>query len=339
MNPGRFHDLTAKYASLTIVVVGDFCLDLYLEIDPSKGETSIETGLPVHNVTRVRAQPGASGTILNNLVALGVGTVFPIGFAGADGNGFELHRALSAAPGARMDGFVQTSVRNTFTYCKPLLIHPGKPPQELNRLDTKNWSPTPEVVQHELRSRLEHCATRADAVIVLDQVDLASTGVVTPMLLDALHGLQRTRRDLLILADSRRGLADFPPLTFKMNAAELGAMTSLPLSATLEQIKAAASALAARNQRSVFISLSERGILGASPDGAVEHVEALPVHGEIDVVGAGDSVSANLATALASGANLREALELANAAASVVVHKLGTTGTASVPELQQALSL
>jgi bifunctional ADP-heptose synthase (sugar kinase/adenylyltransferase) len=57
------------------------------------------------------------------------------------------------------------------------------------------------------------------------------------------------------------------------------------------------------------------------------------VRGEIDVVGAGDAVSANLASALAAGASVPDALELANVAASVVIHKLGTTGTATVKEL------
>jgi bifunctional ADP-heptose synthase (sugar kinase/adenylyltransferase) len=59
----------------------------------------------------------------------------------------------------------------------------------------------------------------------------------------------------------------------------------------------------------------------------------LPVRGPIDIVGAGDAVTANLATALASGASLREAIELAVVASSVVIHQLGTTGTASVADL------
>ena len=42
-------------------MVGDFCLDRYLEIDPALAETSLETGLPVHNVVRVRSQPGGGG--------------------------------------------------------------------------------------------------------------------------------------------------------------------------------------------------------------------------------------------------------------------------------------
>ena len=82
MTPARFAEITDRYPSLRLALVGDFCLDRYLEIDPALAETSIETGLPVHNVVRVRSQPGGAGTILNNLVALGVGEVFPVGFRG-----------------------------------------------------------------------------------------------------------------------------------------------------------------------------------------------------------------------------------------------------------------
>ena len=108
MTSTSFLNLTSRYPRLRIALVGDFCLDRYLEIDPGKQETSIETGLPVHNVIRVRAQPGAAGTILNNLCALGVGAIYPIGFCGDDGEGFELRRALAARPGVRLDYFQQT---------------------------------------------------------------------------------------------------------------------------------------------------------------------------------------------------------------------------------------
>ena len=87
----------------------------------------------------------------------------------------------------------------------------------------------------------------------------------------------------------------------------------------------------------MFVSLSEHGIVGAQPDDHSENCPALPVSGEIDIVGAGDAVMANLTTALAAQADLGEALELANAAASVVVHKLGTTGTASISEISWKL--
>src|SRR5277367_5990139 len=99
MNSDTLQGIAARYSNLRIAVVGDFCLDRYLEIDPARAEISIETALPVYNVVRVRSQPGAAGTILNNLVALGVGQIFPVGFCGEDGEGYELLRALRSLPG------------------------------------------------------------------------------------------------------------------------------------------------------------------------------------------------------------------------------------------------
>ncbi len=84
--------------------------------------------------------------------------------------------------------------------------------------------------------------------------------------------------------------------------------------------------------------MAEEGLLGAEPGGGVHFVPALPVRGPIDVVGAGDAVTANLTAALASGSSLLEALTLANAAASIVIHQLGTTGTASVAQIEEILS-
>jgi bifunctional ADP-heptose synthase (sugar kinase/adenylyltransferase) len=79
--------------------------------------------------------------------------------------------------------------------------------------------------------------------------------------------------------------------------------------------------------------------VGADPSGAVEHVPALPLRGPIDIVGAGDAVTANLAAALAAGATLREAIELACTASSIVIHQLGTTGTATVEQLAELLGV
>jgi rfaE bifunctional protein kinase chain/domain len=335
MTHERFRSITSRYAGLRIAIVGDFCLDRYLEIEPDRSETSIETGLPVHNVVRVRAQPGGAGTILNNLAALGVGRIVPVGFCGDDGEGYELRRELARLPGVQLDHFVTSPQRRTFTYCKPLVIEPGHEPVELSRLDSKNWTPTPETLVQQLADGLRSIASEMDAMIVLEQVDHAETGVVTGGLLDVIAELAASRPDLPILADSRRGLAGWPGLSFKMNAAELAASLKPEAAGSLDlaMIKKVASALALRNVRPIFVTLTERGIVGAAPDGTVEHVPALPVRGPIDIVGAGDAVTANLATALPSGASLRESLELAAIASSVVIHQLGTTGTATVADL------
>ena len=337
MSPDRFQAITSRYASLRVAVAGDFCLDRYLEIDPTKEEISIETGLPVHNVTNVRSQPGAAGTILNNLVALGVGEILPVGFCGEDGEGFELRRSLLAWRGVKLDSFIETDLRRTFTYCKPLLLAPGKPSVELNRLDSKNWTPTPALLQGRLIDSLARVAAEVDAIILMDQVDLPETGVITSKLLEAIACLSRERPELLMLADSRRGLRGWPKVCLKMNGAELSALARLKKDPGLDEIKQTAAVLARQHQRHVFVTLSERGIVGALPGLEAVHVPALPVRGPIDIVGAGDSVTANLTAALASGASVQEACELSMAASSVVIHQLGTTGTASVAQIAEVL--
>lgn len=329
----RFKSITSQYPKLRIAVLGDYCLDRYLEIDPSRKEISIETGLPVHNVVNVRPQPGGAGTIVNNLSALGIGEIYPIGFAGCDGEGSELWDALQQVRGVRLNHFVRTKQRRTFTYCKPLIVEPGRPPVELNRLDSKNWTPTPAPVDEMLVKGLAEAVKSVDAVMVLDQVDVPETGVVTRRVLESIRDLAAARPEMHVLADSRRGLRGYPAVIFKMNASELSVLSGSSHELDLEATKTAAARLAQLNGRTVFISLAARGILGASSDGKVTHIHALPLRGEIDVVGAGDAVSANLAAALAARASIGESLELANAAASVVIHKLGTTGTASVPEI------
>ena len=328
MTSARFAEITRRYPQLRIGVVGDFCLDRYLEIDPARAEISIETGLPVHNVTRVRSQPGAAGTIVNNLVALGVGQMVVVGFCGEDGEGWELVRALRTLRGVTLDHFLQTPERATFTYTKPMLSG-----RELSRLDIKNWSPTPADFSERIAAQVRKVAEKVDAIVVMDQVSIDETGVVTKAVLAALGDVAARFPTLPILADSRRGLGKFPAVTFKMNAAELAELTG----ASAEDAAISAAALARERGKPVIVTLAERGLLGALPGGRTVIIPAWPVRGEIDVVGAGDSVTANAVAALAADASLEEALLIANAAASIVIHQLGTTGTASIAEIGRLL--
>lgn len=336
MSPDRFDAITSRYPSLRLVVAGDFCLDRYFEIDPARAEISIETGLEVYNVTSVRCQPGAAGTILNNLSALGIGTILPVGCCGEDGEGWELRRALLARPGVCLDFFETSRLRHTFTYSKPLVIRSGEPPRELNRLDLKNWLATPEVLQTSLITALRRALAGASGVILMDQVDLPETGVVTTRFRAEVGALKGAQPGLLVVGDSRQGLRGWPPVIFKMNARELGALTGREVS-SIPEVQGACAALARANRSPAFITLAELGIVGADADGHVGHVPAFPVTGPIDIVGAGDSVTANLTAALAAGASVLEAMELAMAAASVVIHQLGTTGTATVAQIRERI--
>lgn len=337
MTPSRLAEITARFAGLRVAVAGDFSLDRYFDIDPARAETSIETGLPVHNITRVRCSPGAAGNIVQNLGALGAGTIRPVGCCGDDGEGFELLRALRRVPGVHLDDFLQSADRVTFTYTKPLIHTPGRAPAELSRLDRKNWTPTPPGVDAALCAALEKIAPQLDALIVMDQSATPGTGIISPAVLATLQRLAAAHPSLLVLADSRHGLGHFPPFTFKMNAAEFALLTHGPAEATVDEIKNRAAQFAATNQRAIFITLAERGIVGALPGEPAQHAPAFPLRGEIDIVGAGDTVTATLTLALAAGATVPEALQLAQAAANVVIHQLGTTGTATPADLRPLL--
>ena len=121
-----------------------------------------------------------------------------------------------------------------------------------------------------------------------------------------------------------------------MNAAELARMVDAP-AAGPDATGRHAAELSSRSGQPVFVTLAESGIVGAAPGREPEHLPAHPVRGPIDIVGAGDAVTANLAVALAAEASVREAMELAMAAASIVIHQVGTTGTASVSQLAELL--
>jgi bifunctional ADP-heptose synthase (sugar kinase/adenylyltransferase) len=213
---------------------------------------------------------------------------------------------------------------------------------ELSRLDFKNWTPTPASLENQLCESIRSLINgkQVDAIILLEQVDAAQTGVLTTKVLAQIHELTQAHSQcigLIVLADSRRGLRDFPPFIFKMNAAELARLLNVENRFNLSEVREKAVELAKRQHHTVFITLAEDGMVGASPSGETAHVPALSLRGPIDIVGAGDAVTANLTLALASGASLTETLEIATAAASVVIHQLGTTGAATVPQISRLL--
>src|SRR5262245_3010489 len=174
---------------LRIGVVGDLFLDRYLDLDGALTEPSIETGLDAYQVTRVRSYPGALGTIVNNLAALGVGKILPVAFYGDDGEGYELQQAIDQMPAIEKGGLYVTPQRRTPTYTKPMLELAGEVPRELNRLDIKNRTPTPALTEQSILKLLKIHWDRVDAWIVLDQVSEPDCGVITRRVRDRIAEL------------------------------------------------------------------------------------------------------------------------------------------------------
>ncbi len=310
----------ARVPSLRIAVVGDLFLDRYLDIDGTLTEPSIETGLDAYQVVGVRAMPGAAGTVINNLVALGVGEVAPVSVIGWDGEGFELEQALKAMRGVTLHRLERTEGRRTPTYTKPMLSLPAQAARELNRLDIHPRTPLPAGVERQLLDSVEDSLPDFDAVAVLDQVSLPECGVVTARVRQALG-----RLPIPTLADSRYRIGEFRGVMLKPNEREC--LAAAP----------SAAELARRACGAVFMTRGERGILLAEPGGRTAEVPGYRVEGPVDPVGAGDSTTAGILCALAAGLSPEEAAAFGCLVASITVRKIGTTGTASPDELRAAL--
>ncbi len=319
---------------LSMAVVGDLFLDKYLDLDAGLTETSVETGLDAYQIVHVRCYPGAGGTVLNNLRALGVGKLHAVSVIGSDGEGFELLRALRARE-VETDGVIVRSDRMTPTYTKPMLSQATGPARELNRLDVKNRTPASPEQDREVIARLDAVVTRVDAVIVADQVTERNHGVVTDAVREHLAKMASRNSRVVFLADSRRHIGLFRNCLTKPNRSELqdaveapGAEKSGVAGAPHADVVAAAGRLSQQTGRAVYVTIGSDGIVYVDGE-SWQHVPGVPVAGPIDIVGAGDSTTAGIVSALCAGATPVQAARLGCLVASITIQQLGVTGTAT----------
>jgi bifunctional ADP-heptose synthase (sugar kinase/adenylyltransferase) len=307
-----------------IGVLGDLFLDRYLDLDASLTEPSVETGLDAYQVVRVRSYPGALGTVINNLAALGVGSIRPIAFYGDDGEGYELQQALAQLPAVQTRrGLLVAPSRRTPTYTKPILIRTGEQPRELNRLDIKNRTPTSLAVEKILIEYLDECWSEIDALIVVDQVSEQNCGVVTDRVRARLAELSAVTPSRFVLVDSRERIREFRNVCVKPNQREAAAFPGGP------------AAFAKSLGRHVFQTLGEDGIDLYAPEGARTQIPAYPINGPTDIVGAGDSTSAGIACAVMAGATFEQAAAFGNLVASITILQIGVTGTATPDQVRE----
>jgi bifunctional ADP-heptose synthase (sugar kinase/adenylyltransferase) len=322
----------------TVGVLGDLFLDRYLDIDPARDEPSVETGKVAYQVTRVRAYPGAAGTVINNLSALGVGRIYPIALIGDDGEGYELTQALKATRGVEWGGVQPCPGRRTPTYTKPMY---GT--EELNRLDIKNRVPTPDGGQDMILDLLDEAWPQFDALIVLDQVSEDECGVVTKRVRDRLAELAERDGDKFVLADSRERIGLFRNVCVKPNQREMCEAVN-PGRWENDETAAEDKALefaGHHSRRPVYCTLGANGIFIALPlvslatGAGGRRVPTYPVSGPIDICGAGDSCSAGITSAMVSGLTHEQAAAFGNLVASITIQQIGVTGTATPEQVRQ----
>jgi rfaE bifunctional protein kinase chain/domain len=339
MNQRRLDELLDQFPhNIHVLVAGDFFLDKYLIIDRQLSEVSLETGLEAYQVVDIRCSPGAAGTVTSNLRALGV-KVTALGVIGDDGQGHELKQSLTERD-VDIEPLIERADRFTPTYTKPMVRESDGREHEIQRLDIKNRSPLSAEVEDLVISRLRALVPQVDGVIVADQVQEANCGVITDRVRAEIGELALRHPRVVLAADSRTRTGLFQHVIVKPNAQEailavrphwVGKVNKEP---EMELARESGVELFRRNRKPVFLTVGAQGILLFTEAG-YEHIPAVPVSGEIDIVGAGDSVMAGIVSALCSGAEPGEAALLGNLVASITIQQIGTTGTATPAQVRE----
>jgi len=308
------------------LVVGDICLDRWCRYDPALSEPSRETGIPRIAVVGGESTPGAGGTIANNLVALGTGEVAVLGVMGADPHAYELRRALIAR-GIRYELCFPHPDFVTFTYTK--LLNITNQEEDQPRIDFVNTKPLPAEAEVELIRRLEEAAPAYNVLLVSDQAETGSGGVITAAVREALGRIAQREPEKVIWVDSRLRPEHFRGVILKPNEDEAqAACQRVGIGGFAGLREMTASPL-------LLVTHGPRGVLLLGADSSEEWVSTVAVEQPVDICGAGDSFSAGAAVAYSITRDAATAARFGNLVASVTIMKKGT-GTASPEELRAA---
>ena len=300
---GGLQTLLDRVRDVTVACVGDLMLDRYVYGEVSR--ISPEAPIPVLKTARTVAMPGGVGNVARNVASLG-GKVRLGAVVGSDAAGEELRGLLQA------EGRIEprlTSAQTVRTIVKTRFVSAG---QQLLRLDEEDAPGGAEASPEALDG--------AHAILLSDY----AKGVVSAQLIAAAHAAA-TRSGAPIIVDPKgRDFARYGPVDLiKPNASELAAATGMPTGSDAEVEAALAALLAACEARAVVVTRAGKGMSIARRGQAVAHVPGR-AREVFDVSGAGDTCLAALGLALATGADLEQAVALAILASGVVVGKSGT---------------
>ncbi|MCB9476752.1 MAG: hypothetical protein H6685_07755 [Deltaproteobacteria bacterium] len=329
LNVDELRRLLDAVAETRVGVLGDFCLDVYWFIDESGEELSLETGLPTRPVARQRCELGGAGNVARNMVAMGCRHVEVFGVVGPDVWGREMRRQFDEQ-GVRGAGlFTQDEDWATHAYVKP---HVGD--KESNRLDFGGFNRLRRQTAERLLAGAETALKDLDVLVINEQVTQGLHAGAD--FREGLKSLMRRSADKTFLVDSRHFSDVYPHASLVINEREAAGFIgrAYPPGASVSRDDAVHSAevFFTRNARPTFVTRGPRGLVLRDESGLHE-IPAIPVSGETDPVGAGDTMLAGVALTLAAGASPRVAAEFGNIAASITVRKLRRTGTATPAEI------
>ena len=311
MTPGRVRALLEAMRGVRVFVLGDVMLDEFLWGKVAR--ISPEAPVPVVEVTGQSFHLGGAANVAGNLRALG-GAAVLAGVVGEDGAADRLREALDGA--GVMAHLVVDRGRPT-TLKTRIVAHS----QQVVRADREQATDIPKALEDALIERVREELAHCRALVISDY----QKGVVTARLLGRVLALAR-RRGLPVLVDPKlRHFALYRRVSVVTpNQGEAERATGLSLHDADGLAAAGRRILSMLECGAVLITRGEHGMSLFERDRRPVHIPTA-AREVFDVTGAGDSVIATMALALAAGARPAEAAVLANQAAGVVVGKVGTS--------------
>ena len=317
MNQTAVQQIISRFPSLRILVLGDFMLDHFVmgRVD----RISPEAPVPIVDVDTEEFHLGGAGNVVINGKTLGA-QMIPLGVIGNDWSG-ERVRELFLEQQLPSDGLL-TSERPT-TLKTRILAHQ----QQVVRVDREQRTLISDELQNQLVNQFLKLIDSVDGIIISDY----AKGTLTPALLAKILPEARKRNKLVCLDPKTRHFSSYTPVTvITPNQSEASSLLGYPIVNEEDLMEAAKRILKLIDCTALLITRGDKGMaLFTNGEFKLVPTKAREVY---DVTGAGDTVITTICLALAAGAEMIQAVELANAAAGIVVGKIGTA-TVTVSEL------
>ena len=322
MRKSRVREITRAMRRSRVAVVGDIMLDRYIwgVVD----RISPEAPVPVVAVADVSVRPGGAANVAWNLASLGVKAALS-GVVGQDSSGAELTRLIEAK-GLPTRNLVRDPRRPTTEKIR-IVAHS----QQVVRADFESAEPMRDTVLKKLLAAVKAAVSGAKAVVVSDY----GKGVVSEDVMDLVRALCGPKR-VPFLIDPKEGHFSLYRGAYAVtpNKKEAGGFYNRKIRNDADLDFVGSALLRDLEAEAVLITQGEDGM--TLFQGRRRPINFPARASEVyDVTGAGDTVISVLAAGLAAGASIKEAIELANAAAGIVIRELGTAAVTS-EELEAA---
>lgn len=310
----RYDEVIDAFKAQRVLVIGDTIADVYIQSRP--GKICREAPVLVFDVQEKIYKCGGAANVALNSASLGVQTYF-LSVTGFDAHADALLQQLRSEQ-VITDFIIKDESRKTLV--KQRIISSEN---ILMRLDEGDTCMINEKTELKIIESLHFLSGQVDVIIVSDY----NIGLFTPAVISYLQSISKTKK-IVVDAHNLEKYKDIKPFVAKPNYDELTSLMQLSKIEGVARItqvqEIAADVLEATGASHVASTLDCNGTLLLSKDGQPVHFNCI-ARSNTQAIGAGDTFISALAAAIATDADIPDAVKIAAAAASIVVQKTGTT--------------